>query len=90
MDYQVSAKTQTALDEALKIAEIKKGVDFIKDDSQNTLKDQLELVVIPAPTFQEEERAKAVAEKFRKLGLEDVHGRRHHSRHGSWIRSMSS
>ena len=73
MDYQVSAKTQTALDEALKIAEIKKGVDFIKDDSQNTLKDQLELVVIPAPTFQEEERAKAVAEKFRKLGLEDVH-----------------
>ena len=65
MDYQVSAKTQTALDEALKIAEVKKGVDFIKDDSQNTLKDQLELVVIPAPTFHEEERAKAVAEKFR-------------------------
>lgn len=73
MDYTVSQKVQSALDKALALETVKKGVDFIETDSPNTLKDQLDLVVIAAPTFHEEERAAAVADKFRALGLEDVH-----------------
>ncbi|MBQ1271585.1 MAG: M20/M25/M40 family metallo-hydrolase, partial [Clostridia bacterium] len=73
MSYQVGQKTKEAFEKLIAIPEVKKGFDFIKEDSPNTLKDQLELVVIKAPTFQEENRAKAVAEKFRALGLEDVH-----------------
>ena len=56
---------------------VQSGVKFIKDDEQNTLEDQLDLVVIEAPTFQEGDRAKAFADKLAAAGLEDVQVDRH-------------
>ncbi|MDL2225134.1 M20/M25/M40 family metallo-hydrolase [Eubacteriales bacterium OttesenSCG-928-M02] len=73
MDYTVSEKSKQAFDAAIALPEVKAGVDFIFEDHENTIKEQLELVVIPAPTFQEERRAQEVCRRFTALGLADVH-----------------
>ena len=73
MEYQASQRVSELFEKAIAIDEVAAGVQFISDDHENTIKDQLELVVISAPTFFETERAKDVARRFTELGLEDVH-----------------
>jgi acetylornithine deacetylase/succinyl-diaminopimelate desuccinylase-like protein len=73
MSYAVSPKTQELLDKILSFDEVQKTLEFIKEDSENTLQNQIDLVKIEAPTFHEEERAKAYAKYFEELGLENVH-----------------
>lgn len=73
MSYQVGQKVKSAFEQAVGLNEVATGVKFIADDHENKINEQLELVVIKAPTFQEDLRAKDVARRFTALGLEDVH-----------------
>ena len=43
---------------------------FIQEDERNTIEEQKELVLIEAPTGEEEKRAAVMMEKFKALGLE--------------------
>ena len=64
---------QKTFDTLMSIPEVQKGIDFILEDHAQTIKDQLELVVIKAPSTLEHKRAARFAEMFDDLGLENVH-----------------
>ncbi|MCL2008742.1 MAG: M20/M25/M40 family metallo-hydrolase [Treponema sp.] len=73
MEYKASEKTIKIMSALTSLQEVKQGLEFLKSDHDNTVKDQLEMVVIKAPTFLEQERAKYYSERLKDLGLEDVH-----------------
>ncbi|WP_018660762.1 M20/M25/M40 family metallo-hydrolase [Heyndrickxia acidiproducens] len=50
----------------------KKAMDFLMSDNDRTTAKQIELTAIPAPSFQEKNRAAWMADRFRNLGLQDV------------------
>lgn len=77
MEYSVSEKITQTYQKLKQLEAVQRGIEFIQQDEQNTLEDQLELVVIEAPTFQEGNRAKAFAEKLAAPGLEEVQVDRH-------------
>ena len=49
------------------------ALEYIKQADEITLKEQLEMVVIPAPSYYEQAKGKYVYDKFLEIGLEDVH-----------------
>jgi acetylornithine deacetylase/succinyl-diaminopimelate desuccinylase-like protein len=53
-------------------AQVKKALDFIKQDEAKTLAEQKELVVIPAPPFKEEVRARDFHRRIAALGFKDA------------------
>ena len=73
MDYQVSAKIQGLFDQVTAIDEVKKGIEFIEKDQDQSISDQKALTLIESPTFHEETRAKAYCGYLEGLGLENVH-----------------
>ena len=73
MDYQVNPKVQALFDQVLGLEEVKKAMDFIEADAEQSIEDQIALTLIEAPTFHEAARAQAYAEYLGKLGLEDAH-----------------
>lgn len=77
MEYSVSEKITQTYKLLKELEAVQSGIEFIKQDEQNTLEDQIELVVIEAPTFEESNRARAFAEKLAALGLQDVQVDRH-------------
>ncbi len=48
------------------------AMDFILQDADKTLEEQIKLCEIPAPTFEEEERAQYYHKMMTQLGLDDV------------------
>ncbi len=52
---------------------VKEALAFLKEDNDNTTKDQIDITSIPAPTFQEEVRGVEFVSRFKKLGLENVY-----------------
>lgn len=83
MEYIVADQIKKTYELLKGLDAVQSGVEFIKQDEQNTLEDQLELVVIEAPTFEEGNRAKAFAAKLAALGLEDVTIDRHGNAFGT-------
>ncbi|MBT9156244.1 MAG: Carboxypeptidase G2 [Firmicutes bacterium] len=71
---------------------VQAGLAFIEADHERTISEQKEIVLIEAPTFHEEKRARDYARRLRELGLRDVHidehgnalGRRPGRGQGSW------
>nr|WP_041544086.1 M20/M25/M40 family metallo-hydrolase [Oceanobacillus iheyensis] len=53
--------------------EIKQTLEFIHQDENQTLKEQIQLTEIPAPPFKEQERAVQFQEMLIQYGLEHVH-----------------
>lgn len=51
---------------------VQKALEFLRQDDGRTLQEQLELVIIPAPTNEEGERAQEMARRFRETGLAEV------------------
>ncbi|MDQ0256849.1 acetylornithine deacetylase/succinyl-diaminopimelate desuccinylase-like protein [Evansella vedderi] len=51
---------------------IKEALQFIKLENENTLKDQMELTEIPAPTFDEKVRGVEYRKRLEQLGLKDI------------------
>ena len=60
MDYQVSSKVEKAFSEVLAMPEVKKALEFIEKDQEQSIKEQIELTLIEAPTFHEENRTSMV------------------------------
>lgn len=71
--YEVSPKVRSQFERLLKLDEVRRLLDFIKDDERRSIEELKELVLIEAPTRHEERRAEAFARKLKDLGLEDVH-----------------
>jgi tripeptide aminopeptidase len=51
---------------------VRKGLDFIKVDHENTLAEQKQICTIPAPPFQEQTRAEDYRKRLTALGLKDI------------------
>jgi tripeptide aminopeptidase len=53
-------------------AQVKKALDFIRQDEAKTLAEQKELTVIPSPPFKEEVRAAEYRKRLQALGFKDA------------------
>lgn len=72
MQYQVSEKTGKALEAVVSHLKVKEALQFQEDDQEEIIQKQMELTLIPAPTFHEEKKAARLLEMFREEGL-DAH-----------------
>ncbi|HET6565226.1 MAG TPA: M20/M25/M40 family metallo-hydrolase [Xanthomonadales bacterium] len=59
-------------EELLQSAQVQQAMQHIFDQHDRSLQDMIELTEIPAPPFQEEERALRFAQMLREAGLQDV------------------
>ena len=73
MSYDVSNRCSACFSHMQSLDCVKKAMKFVEDDQGRTMEELKELVLIEAPTGQEENRARNFAERLKKLGLEDVH-----------------
>lgn len=73
MDYQASAKVKQAFESLTKDEKVLKALSFMEEDHENIIEKQIELTLIPAPTFHEEKKAKRLLEMFEEEGLTDCH-----------------
>lgn len=72
MEYHVSKRTRETLETLLSVSEVATGFSFIEADQEACIAEQIELTLVEAPTFQEQNRAEAFKQKFLELGLSDV------------------
>ncbi len=72
-NYTPSPAVKQTLSQLKALPCIAKALDFLKEDTAPTLKQQIELAKIPAPTYHEKEKALAFCEALKAEGLEDVH-----------------
>ncbi|PSL33012.1 acetylornithine deacetylase/succinyl-diaminopimelate desuccinylase-like protein [Planomicrobium soli] len=69
----LSGKEIKAVYETLvKDPSVKKALDFIHRDHENTIADQIAITEIPAPPFKEQQRAEDFQRRLEELGLEKV------------------
>lgn len=65
---------------------VKEALEFLEQDNENTVTEQIELTAIPAPTFDEHVRGEFFQKRFTELGLQNVrvdeHGNIFGFRHG--------
>lgn len=66
-------KESKAVKRLLEHAQVKEALAFLQKDDERTLKEQLYMCGIPAPSYHEKERAEYVKVKFEEIGLENVH-----------------
>ena len=71
-DYRLACITKNAYAALGANHKIRGGLDFIEADDERTLKDQVTICEIPAPTFGEEARADYYMRQLAALGLDDV------------------
>lgn len=82
MNYKVSDSIVKTLETLKADHRVQKGFEFIQADDDNTLQQQKDLVLVEAPTFEEEERGKVFADLLRAEGLTDVQTDRHGNVYG--------
>ena len=73
MAYQVSRRVQKALDALTADDKVQRALRFMEEDQEEIIARQMELALIPAPTYHEEKKAARLLEMFRAEGLEDCH-----------------
>ena len=73
MANQVSEKIAAVLRQLTDEEKVQKALKFIEEDQENIIQKQIELTLIPAPTGQEEKKAKRLLEMFAEEGLTDCH-----------------
>ena len=61
------------MDELLKCTDVQEALQFLREDDERTLREHLEMCQIPAPSYEEGEKAEYVRKKMMDAGLEDVH-----------------
>jgi len=61
-----------AQEQLLQQPAVQKALAFLKTNHERHLAKQVQIAEIPAPTFHEAERARFMAEEFRKIGLSNV------------------
>ncbi|MBQ2650587.1 MAG: M20/M25/M40 family metallo-hydrolase [Clostridia bacterium] len=73
MEYIVSQKIKDRLASLLAVPSVAEGFELIEQDQVRCIQEQVELTLIEAPTFHEENRAAVFRQKFEELGLANVH-----------------
>ena len=61
------------MEELLKCTDVQEALQFLREDDERTLREHLEMCQIPAPSYEEGEKAEYVRKKMMDAGLEDVH-----------------
>ena len=61
------------MDELLKCTDVQEALQFLREDDERTLREHLEMCQIPAPSYEEGEKAEYVRKKMVDAGLSDVH-----------------
>lgn len=72
MSYVPSKERKEAMNQLYALPQVQHALKYIENDHEHTVEQQIELCLIPAPTFHEENKAKRLAEMFKEVGLEDV------------------
>ncbi len=72
MTYQPSKERKEEVNHLVSLPKVKQALAYIEQDHEHTVAQQIELCLIPAPTFHEENKAKRLAEMFIEAGLEEV------------------
>ena len=73
MAYEPSQATKDALQTLLDAEQIMQALNFTENDHEAIIQRQMELALIPSPTFHEEKKAARFLEMFQAEGLEDCH-----------------
>ncbi len=73
MKYQVSEHVQQQFTKMTESESVQKALAFMEADQEEIIQKQIELTLIPAPTFHEEKKAARLLEMFREEGLEYCH-----------------
>lgn len=73
MAYEVSEKIQQRFDALTETDAVKKALQFIEEDQEAVIDRQVELTLIPAPTYREGKKAERLLELFKEEGLSDCH-----------------
>lgn len=71
MAYQVSKRVQEAFDALTAHPKVRQALEYMERDQEEIIARQMELALIPAPTYHEEKKAQRLLEMFRAEGLED-------------------
>lgn len=71
MAYQVSKRVQEAFDALAAHPKVRQALEYMERDQEEIIARQMELALIPAPTYHEEKKAQRLLEMFRDEGLED-------------------
>ncbi len=70
--YSVSSEVQGVYDQLTSSEQVRQALDFLRSDADATLADQKIITEIPAPPFQEQERAAYYLQRLTELGLQDA------------------
>jgi acetylornithine deacetylase/succinyl-diaminopimelate desuccinylase-like protein len=70
--YKVSPKVQDTFSKIMAQPAVKKGLDFIKADHDNTITEQKQINIIPAPPFKEDKRSADYFKRLSALGLKNM------------------
>ena len=71
--YQVSERVKKQFEYTMSIPCVKEAMKFIQEDERNTIEEQKELVLIEASDGGGRKTRSVMMEKFKALGLENVH-----------------
>jgi len=72
MEYIVSKASRERMEKLLAVPEVQMALRFLEEDQENSIREQIELTLLEAPTYHEEMRARRVMEKFKQFGLSNV------------------
>ena len=68
----VSSTTKDSYDRIMSQPSIKMALEFIKTDHENTIKEQVQISTIPAPSFKEQKRGDDYLKRLVSVGVKDV------------------
>lgn len=73
MEYKVSEQVRQRFDALVKDEKVQKALKFMEEDQDAVIDRQIELTLIPAPTYHEQKKAERMLEMFKEEGLSDCH-----------------
>lgn len=73
MEYKVSEQVRQKFDALVKNEKVQKALKFMEEDQDAVIDRQIELTLIPAPTYHEQKKAERMLEMFKEEGLSDCH-----------------
>ena len=73
MEYKVSEQVRQKFDALVKDEKVQKALKFMEEDQDAVIDRQIELTLIPPPTYHEQKKAERMLEMFKEEGLSDCH-----------------
>ena len=73
MEYKVSEQVLQKFDALVNDEKVQKALKFMEEDQDAVIDRQIELTLIPAPTYHEQKKAERMLEMFKEEGLSDCH-----------------